>query len=152
MCICSVLLIYICMYTYIHTEYICIYKIMHLSVIWFLKKQINTDCYLKATLIAVQVGADGRVHELPSHQNKDIFLKQRHFSSAQQHKDCAFMYITCFQRWKIMLKKPQKPCFIYGLAWIHGWKAEYLYRTTLTKGWIRHAEYVQGKCVFIEGA
>lgn len=72
MCICAVLLIY--MYTYIHTEYICIYKIIHLSVICFLKKQINTDCYVKAILIAVQVETGGRVSKLPSPQNKHIFL------------------------------------------------------------------------------
>lgn len=66
--------LHVYVYIYIHTEYICIYKIMHLSVIWFLKKQINTDCYLKAILIAVQVEADGRGSELPCHQNKHIFL------------------------------------------------------------------------------
>lgn len=77
--------------------------------------------------------------------------KQTHFSSGQQHKDCAFMYITCFQRWKIMLNKKQKLCFINGLAWKHGCKVEYLYRTALSKGWIRHAEHVQRKCAFIEG-
>lgn len=50
---------------------------MHLSVIWFLKKQIYTDCYLKAILLTVQAEADGRGSELPSHQNKHIFLLVR---------------------------------------------------------------------------
>lgn len=76
--------------------------------------------------------------------------KQTHFSSGQQHKDCAFMYITCFQG-KITLNKKQKLCFINGLAWKHGSKVEYLYRTALSKGWIGHAEHVQRKCAFIEG-
>lgn len=74
MCICGVLLIYMYMYTYIHTVYMCIYKIMQLSLIRFSEKQINTDCYLKAILIAIQVEAEGRVSELPSHPNKHIFL------------------------------------------------------------------------------
>lgn len=47
---------------------------MHLSLICFLKEQINTDCYLKAILIAVQAEDDGRVSKLPSPQNKHIFL------------------------------------------------------------------------------
>lgn len=33
---------------------------------------------------------------------------------------------------------------------MHGWKVEYLYRTALSKGWIRHAEHVQRKRVFTE--
>lgn len=81
---------------------------MHLSVICFLRKQINTDCYLKAILIAVE--ADGRVSKLPSPQNKHIFL-------LLSNPKIALLRLSLVSRsGKSCLAKKQKLCFINGLA------------------------------------
>lgn len=138
---------YLHLYVYIYTHWVYMYIQNNASVCNLVFKETNQHRLLfKRNLDSSTSKSWWKAERIA------FSLKQRHFSSGQQHKGCAFMYITCFQRWKIMLKKTQKLCFINGLAWMHVWKVEYLYRTALSKGWIRHAEHVQRKCIFTEGA